>query len=105
MVRMYRPTPTSPYVFAGQATRTANECGGIRSAAPMGAAFIALVDQQLAAGGSAGVASFDATVYPRNESGSYSAVTGYNLVTGWTGQFRSGFPRFQRTFYICDTAR
>jgi hypothetical protein len=108
----YRNGPDVPananfsfHACADQATRTANEYGGTRFAAPMWPAFIALVDLQLAANGSAGVGKFDATVYPRNESGSYSAVPVYDLVTGWTGQFRSGFPRFQRTFYIWDTAR
>ncbi|HTV85009.1 MAG TPA: S53 family serine peptidase [Dyella sp.] len=91
------------YVCADQTTCTANEYGGTSFAAPMWAAFIALVNQQLAANGSAGVGNFNATVYPQNESGgaltstyttdfhditsgksgSYSAVTGYDLVTGW----------------------
>jgi hypothetical protein len=39
----------SVHVCADQATCTANKCGGTRFAPPMGAAFIALVDQRLAA--------------------------------------------------------
>jgi subtilase family serine protease len=81
----------------------ANDYGGTRFAAPMWATFIALVNQQLVANGSSRVGSFNATVYPQNESGGaltstytsdfhditsgksggYSAVTGYGLVTGW----------------------
>ena len=64
----------------------------------MWAAFIALVNQQLFTNGGARVGNFNATVYPQNltstcatgfhditsgKSGSYSAVTGYDLVTGW----------------------
>ncbi|GAB2573813.1 S53 family serine peptidase [Dyella jejuensis] len=91
------------YVCADQTTCTANDYGGTSFAAPMWAGFIALVNQQLAANGSAPIGNFNATVYPENESGgkttstystdfhditsgksgSYSAVTGYDLVTGW----------------------
>jgi subtilase family serine protease len=91
------------YTCADQTSCLANEYGGTSFAAPMWAGFIALVNQQLAANGQAGVGNFNATVYPQNESGgaltttyttdfhditsgksgSYSAVTGYDLVTGW----------------------
>ena len=91
------------YVCADQTTCTANEYGGTSFAAPMWAGFIALVNQQLVANGSARIGSFNATIYPQNESGgkttttyttdfhditsgksgSYSAVAGYDLVTGW----------------------
>lgn len=81
----------------------ANEYGGTSFAAPMWAGFIALVNQQLVADGKARIGNFNATIYPENESGgkttttyttdfhditsgtsgSYSAVAGYDLVTGW----------------------
>jgi subtilase family serine protease len=87
------------YVCADQTTCTANEYGGTSFATPMWAAFIALVNQQ--AGSPIGF--IDPTIYAQNESGgsltsayaadfhditsgtsgSYSAVTGYDLVTGW----------------------
>ena len=91
------------YVCADQTTCTANDYGGTSFATPMWAAFIALVNQQLVANGSSRIGNFNATIYPQNESGgaltatystdfhditsgksgSYSAVTGYDLVTGW----------------------
>ncbi len=86
------------YTCADQTTCLANEYGGTSFAAPMWAAFIALANQQLVANGGARVGSFNATIYPQNltstyatdfhditsgKSGSYSAVTGYDLVTGW----------------------
>jgi subtilase family serine protease len=91
------------YVCADQTTCTANDYGGTSFAAPMWAGFIALVNQQAAANGKANVGFIDPTIYAENESGgaltstyttdfhditsgksgSYSAVTGYDLVTGW----------------------
>jgi subtilase family serine protease len=91
------------YVCADQTTCTANEYGGTSFATPMWAGFIALVNQQLVANGQSRIGNFNATIYPENESGgaltttyatdfhditsgksgSYSAVTGYDLVTGW----------------------
>ncbi|MBE1162396.1 S53 family peptidase [Dyella acidiphila] len=91
------------FYSCGNGTCTANEYGGTSFAAPMWAGFIALVNQQLVANGSARVGSFNATIYAQNESGgkttstyttdfhditsgksgSYSAVAGYDLVTGW----------------------
>jgi subtilase family serine protease len=86
------------YTCADQTTCLANEYGGTSFAAPMWAAFIALVNQQAVANGGSRVGSFNATIYPQNltstyatdfhditsgKSGSYSAVTGYDLVTGW----------------------
>ena len=91
------------YVCADQTTCTANDYGGTSFAAPMWAAFVALANQQSAASGGAPVGFFDPAVYAQNESGgkltsaytadfhditsgksgSYSAVTGYDLVTGW----------------------
>ncbi len=86
------------YTCADQTTCQANEYGGTSFAAPMWAAFIALVNQQAVANGGSRVGNFNATIYPQNitstyatdfhditsgKSGSYSAVTGYDLVTGW----------------------
>ncbi|MGB6974320.1 MAG: hypothetical protein WBD67_06525, partial [Terracidiphilus sp.] len=87
------------YVCADQTTCTANDYGGTSFAAPMWAGYIALVNQQLAINGaSQGIGFINPTIYNQNvgsgyaanfhditsgTSGSYSAVTGYDLVTGW----------------------
>jgi subtilase family serine protease len=86
------------YTCADQTTCLANEYGGTSFAAPMWAGFIALANQQAAANGKSNVGFLDPTIYPQNvtstyatdfhditsgKSGSYSAVTGYDLVTGW----------------------
>jgi subtilase family serine protease len=86
------------YVCADQTTCTANEYGGTSFATPMWAAYIALVNQQLAADGKSAIGYLNPVIYPENvtsvydsdfhditsgTSGSYSAVTGYDLVTGW----------------------
>ena len=86
------------YVCADQTTCTANEYGGTSFAAPMWAGYIALVNQQLVTNGyktigfinpylySFGLGSSYATDFhdiTSGKSGSYSAVTGYDLVTGW----------------------
>jgi len=86
------------YVCADQTTCTANEYGGTSFAAPMWAGYIALVNQQLVANGEPTVGFINPTIYAQNvtssyatdfhditsgTSGSYSAVTGYDLVTGW----------------------
>jgi len=86
------------YTCADQKACLANEYGGTSFATPMWAGFIALVNQQLAANGSSYVGFLDPTIYAQNitsdyatdfhditsgKSGSYSAVTGYDLVTGW----------------------
>ena len=83
------------YTCADQTACLANEYGGTSFAAPMWAGFIALVNQQL---GDTYVGFLNPTIYPQNVtgtystdfhditsgySGSYSAVTGYDLVTGW----------------------
>jgi len=64
----------------------------------MWAAYVALANQQLAANGKSRIGSLNPIIYPQNvtssydsyfhditsgTSGSYSAVTGYDLVTGW----------------------
>jgi len=86
------------YVCADQTTCTANEYGGTSFAAPMWAGYIALVNQQLVANGEPTIGFINPTIYAQNvtasyatdfhditsgTSGSYSAVTGYDLVTGW----------------------
>jgi subtilase family serine protease len=87
------------YTCSDQTTCLANEYGGTSFAAPMWAGYIALVNQQLAAHGDSYVGFLDPTIYGENansttystdfhditsgKSGSYSAVTGYDLVTGW----------------------
>jgi kumamolisin len=87
------------YVCADQTTCTANDYGGTSFAAPMWAGFIALVNQQRKANGKATIGFINPDIYSENataslysadfhditsgKSGSYSAVTGYDLVTGW----------------------
>ncbi len=86
------------YVCADQTTCTANNFGGTSFAAPMWAGYIALVNQQLAANGQPSIGFINPTIYSQNltsaystdfhdiisgTSGSFSAVTGYDLVTGW----------------------
>jgi subtilase family serine protease len=86
------------YVCADQTTCTANDYGGTSFAAPMWAGYIALVNQQLAANGYSTIGFINPYLYAfgvsssygtdfhditSGKSGSYSAVTGYDLVTGW----------------------
>jgi subtilase family serine protease len=86
------------YTCADQKACQANEYGGTSFAAPMWAAYIALVNQQLASQGKGTIGFINPTIYAQNvtsvydtdfhdissgKSGSYSAVTGYDLVTGW----------------------
>ncbi len=91
------------YTCADQTACLANEYGGTSFAAPMWAAFIALANQQAVANGESLLGFTNPTIYAQNESGgaltaaysadfhditsgtsgSYSAVTGYDLVTGW----------------------
>jgi subtilase family serine protease len=86
------------YICADQTSCTANEYGGTSFATPMWAAYIALVNQQLVANGDATIGFINPTIYAQNvtssyhtdfhditsgTSGSYSAVAGYDLVTGW----------------------
>jgi subtilase family serine protease len=86
------------YVCADQTTCTANEYGGTSFAAPMWAGYIALVNEQMVNNGQSTIGFINPTIYAENitssyatdfhditsgTSGSYSAVTGYDLVTGW----------------------
>jgi kumamolisin len=86
------------YTCADQTACLANEYGGTSFAAPMWAGYIALLNQQLAENGESTIGFINPTIYSENTSGSYatdfhditsgtsgsySAVTGYDLVTGW----------------------
>jgi kumamolisin len=86
------------YTCADQTTCMANEFGGTSFAAPMWAGYIALVNQQLAESSQPTIGFINPTIYSQNvtsdyaadfhditsgTSGSFSAVTGYDLVTGW----------------------
>jgi len=86
------------YTCANQTTCLANSYGGTSFAAPMWAAYLALANQQMATNGKAPLGFINPTIYTQNvtssfstnfhditsgTSGSYSAVTGYDLVTGW----------------------
>ncbi len=91
------------YVCADQTTCSANEYGGTSFATPMWAAYIALVNEQLVSNGKSTIGFINPTIYAQNisggaltsayttdfhdissgTSGSYSAVVGYDLVTGW----------------------
>jgi kumamolisin len=86
------------YVCADQTTCTANEFGGTSFAAPMWAGYIALVNQQLKTNGFSPIGFLNPFLYSfglgsshgtdfhditSGKSGSFSAVTGYDLVTGW----------------------
>jgi subtilase family serine protease len=86
------------YTCADQKACLANDYGGTSFAAPMWAGFIALANEQLASNGDAPVGFLDPTIYAQNvtsvyatdfhditsgTSGKYSAVVGYDLVTGW----------------------
>lgn len=86
------------YTCADQTACLANTYGGTSFAAPMWAGFIALANQRAVARGHSRAGFLDTTIYPQNKtskyatdfhditsgkSGSYSAVTKYDLVTGW----------------------
>ena len=87
------------YTCDDQTTCLANEYGGTSFAAPMWAAYIALVNQQRVAAGKTTIGFLDPYIYSENataatykadfhditsgKSGSYTAITGYDLVTGW----------------------
>lgn len=86
------------YVCADQTACTANEYGGTSFAAPMWAGYIALINQQLVAAGKPVIGFINPTIYAQNvtssyradfhditsgTSGNYTAIVGYDLVTGW----------------------
>jgi len=86
------------YVCANQTTCAANQLGGTSFAAPMWAGFLALANQQAAANGATPVGFINPVIYAQNltnryatdfhdiasgTSGSFSALPGYDLVTGW----------------------
>jgi subtilase family serine protease len=87
------------YTCGDQTACQANEYGGTSFAAPMWAGYIALLNQQRASEKKAPVGFFLPTIYKNNatastyhatfhditsgKSGSYSAVAGFDLVTGW----------------------
>jgi subtilase family serine protease len=87
------------FVCADQTTCTANEFGGTSFATPMWAGFIALINQQRASAGKGTIGFISPDIYAENataatyaadfhditsgKSGSFSAVKGFDLVTGW----------------------
>lgn len=86
------------YVCADQTACTANLYGGTSFAAPMWAGYMALVNQQAALDSNPAPGFINPNVYSfgvgigysddfhditSGTSGSYSAVVGYDLVTGW----------------------
>jgi subtilase family serine protease len=86
------------YVCADQSGCTANEYGGTSFAAPAWAGYMALVNQQAVLKGNATLGYINPSIYSfgvgsgystdfhdiaSGTSGSYSAVAGYDLVTGW----------------------
>ena len=86
------------YVCADQTSCSANEYGGTSFAAPMWAGYAALVNQQAALNGHASLGFINPSIYQfgvgsgynadfhdiaSGTSGSFSAVAGYDLVTGW----------------------
>jgi subtilase family serine protease len=85
------------YVCADQTTCTANLYGGTSFAAPMWAGYMALVNQQAVANGNPLLGFINPIIYPlalgsgyatafhdiTSGSNGFSAVTGYDLATGW----------------------
>lgn len=96
------------FMACGNGSCTYNQYGGTSFAAPMWAGFVALVDQSLASNNASALGFFLPTIYSNNinsstiyaatfhditsgKSGSYSAVKGFDLVTGWGSPIGSGF--------------
>jgi kumamolisin len=87
------------YTCANQQGCLANTYGGTSFAAPMWAGYVALANQQLQTNGQSPAGFINPAIYNQNvnastyaadfhditsgTSGSYSAVNGYDLVTGW----------------------
>jgi kumamolisin len=95
----------SYYVCADQTACTANEYGGTSFAAPLWAGYVALVNQQAVLNGQATVGFINPAIYTIGLGSSYStsfhditsgnnrtytAVKGYDLVTGWGSPNGSG---------------
>jgi kumamolisin len=96
------------YVCADQTTCTANEYGGTSFAAPLWAGYMALVNEQAQLNGNSLVGFINPLIYPigvgsnpnytyagtfhdiTSGSNGYSAVTGYDLATGWGSPNESG---------------
>jgi subtilase family serine protease len=93
------------YVCADQSGCTANEYGGTSFAAPIWAGYMALVNEAAANSGYAAIGFINPYIYPiglgsnynsnfhditSGTSGRYSAVVGYDLVTGWGSPNGSG---------------
>ncbi len=92
------------YVCADQTTCTANEYGGTSFAAPMWAAYLALINQQSVTNGNKTLGFINPSLYSigagssygadfhdiTSGSNGYSATTGYDLVTGWGSPNGSG---------------
>jgi subtilase family serine protease len=85
------------YVCADQTTCTANDYGGTSFATPMWAGYLALANEQAATNGDS-IGFINPTIYPAalgssystlfhdvtsGSCGTYSAITGYDLCTGW----------------------
>jgi subtilase family serine protease len=92
------------YVCADQTTCTANDYGGTSFATPMWAGYLALANQQAAANGKS-IGYINPIIYPdaltssystlfhdvtSGSCGTYSAITGYDLCTGWGSPNTSG---------------
>jgi kumamolisin len=85
------------YVCADQTTCTANAYGGTSFAAPMWAGYLALVNQQAVANSGTPLGFINPSLYTiglgsnfdtdfhdiTSGSNGYSAITGYDLATGW----------------------
>jgi subtilase family serine protease len=86
------------YVCADQSGCVANEWGGTSFAAPMWAGYIALVNEKLKSDGYSNIGFINPYLYAfgigadydtdfhditKGSSGKYSAVKGFDLVTGW----------------------
>jgi kumamolisin len=93
------------YVCANQTTCTTNYWGGTSFAAPMWAGYVALVNQQRTKNGKSLIGFINPSIYPigvgssyssdfhdntSGKSGSYSAVKGFDLVTGWGSPIGTG---------------
>jgi subtilase family serine protease len=93
------------YVCADQKGCVANEIGGTSFAAPMWAGYIALANEQLTNNGDSTLGFLNPYIYifgvetdydnifhdiTSGTSGKYSAVKGYDLVTGWGSPRRDG---------------